>query len=320
MDIHYVLNIIILIISSFFYLLIFNLISKFKIKDIIYLFILWSILLLIFNSFLYSIWKNLSVNLYFFSLDIRWNNIFENFESYYKLFIKNLWTSNWFLWALTLLILPWILEELWKFLIFVKFYKDKITSISDSLIGIWIIALWFAFFENIFYLLLSFQTFENGEKSLGFVYQLNITRWIISTWSHIFFSMIIWFFYGNARFAWFNIIDEWWISKLNNILIFIRKINFFHINTISKIYSYKLIITGLFFAIISHILYNFLLSKWYIILSICILFFWATYFYFFIISQKKTYFNYMKLEEKIEYLKKSKDIKHKRILLFGNKK
>ena len=245
--------------------------DKIQIYESIKLFFIWWIILLFLHSFIYSVWINLSM----------WLFILSSF------------------------IVPAIMEEIWKFLWFWIYYKNKIKSVMKTIYWIWFTALWFAFFENLTYIISS-QNFSTISEMLSF----SIYRWLISSLSHILFSMIIWYFLWKTIFYRFLMINskmDWIYSLIKKIS---KKINV-NYKLLIKIYSLRLIFYWFTISILLHILYNLSASNNFLFLSIIILLIIILYFIFFVEDEYKYSQNYLDIHDKNSLLTKVKKIKKK---------
>jgi len=127
-----------------------------------------------------------------------------------------------------------------------------IQTINDSIRYSLVAALAFSFAENIFYIFNIYSAF--GVKQLIIAY---LFRSIFTTAAHLMFSGYFGYYYGIAKFS-INIVEQSrWTGKkhlLSNILA--------RILNISRIQAFKetMILKGLFFAIILHAAFNFLLQ------------------------------------------------------------
>jgi len=300
----------ILIIVNLIIIIIFKKLVNMKYKSIFILFLYWGLLLFILNFFLYSIWRELSINMYFFEIKIIGKDAFSNFEATYKSLINQDGNSNSFLHIFGFIILPAILEETWKLYMLIRYNKnvEQLISVRMYIYSISIIALWFSFFENISYIFLfiqkSFTSFE--------IVQTLLLRIIMSTSSHLFFSWVVWYYFARYMFAWLDIIDEGGISKYNKQIKILKKIPFINIHNISKLYWYKLLFTWIFYWIIIHIIYNFFINLWFPIISFLIIVIAWGFFYSLVLSKEKLDYNLKNIDDKMQILKKIKYFKDKK--------
>lgn len=319
------MNLIILLILLFAYLgFLINLLKGFKRKQIAYL-IIWGWLLYIFLQFFYFLFDRwFNIDLFF----VKWKLEINNFITRTKDYVDVVWKWQYWIGSISLflsLIVAASVEEIGKFLIFKKINSklDIIKSINTSIFWITYVAIWFAIFETAWYL----TFFSASEKFNGLV-KILITRWVISTASHVLFSVIVWYYYGKALFLKFQIIDNLEISKTTALIKKLKKIPLININTISKYYYIKYMLTWFTLSIIIHSVYNYFMETSKnepsnVIFAIITVIIWMLIF-FKIINTKKHNNNYYEIKNKINYLKEMKDLKtrvyeNKKEILFNSK-
>jgi len=294
----------IILVISFFSLVFY--LKGFNYKHI-FLLILWGGILLIFLQFIYiSIWKQFDINLFFIKWNLEVNNFIQNVENY----LNKSSFKIWWLWLFALffsLIIPAWLEEFGKFFIFKKIWTRLwiLKSINSCIFAIAYVAIGFAFFETWAYIY-----FLSWDVNGNIVISITIVRIVISTLSHILFSVIIWYYFWKALFMKFEMIDNLEISKTSKIIKRLRYIPFIHIHSISKYYTLKYIITWFTFSIILHSVYNFFMSTGNQIFSIFTVLI-GIWIFIKIITVKKYNKNYLELKNKIIYLQEMKALKEK---------
>ncbi len=146
-----------------------------------------------------------------------------------------------------------MLEEFVKNLVLRFADEFKITSINDALEFSIIVALGFAFTENILY----FNDLIGGGKVIGQnIYILIIMRSTISVAAHIIFSSIFGYFYGVAYFA----SDIYKIRVKGAQSFFIKKLHqILHLKE-STVFHEEQLFLGMFVAMGLHAIYNSLLE------------------------------------------------------------
>lgn len=110
---------------------------------------------IILKLFIYSIGKEMSVDLYFFQIQIVAKDAVGNFENSYTTLLQQFSIEYKFLFAFGITVLPAILEEVCKFLLLrmhVRNTSIPFRSIRDYIYAMIVIALGFSFVENILYL------------------------------------------------------------------------------------------------------------------------------------------------------------------------
>lgn len=283
------------------YFLIYIFLWWLDIKKVILFFVSWGLMLVLLQIFYLSFYSSFNIDLFFIEWNIRlWN--------YISRINKNIVTSdNNVINTVQIFftfIIPALLEELLKFFAF-KLVIKKINSfntINQYLIWFAYVAMGFSFFETSFYILKIWNTTFNN------LFALIISRGIISTFSHVIFSMILWYNYAKASFIKYKIIDDLEISKVTKIIKIFRKIPFIKISTLSRFYYLKFMIFWFVISTFYHSLYNFLITKWYIRIAILLIIIWLIY----IIKEmtsKPNNENYKKIKDKINKLKKIKELK-----------
>lgn len=146
-----------------------------------------------------------------------------------------------------------MLEEFAKYLMLRFADENKIGSISDAISFAIIIALGFAFVENIVYL--SKFWMNTSQEFAGFT-AFFVLRSTISVIAHICFSAIVGYFYGIAHFS-NEIYQEESRENKHPILKTIHKI--FHLKA-SPLFHEEKLLEGLLLAMIVHAAFNSLLE------------------------------------------------------------
>lgn len=274
-------------------------------KKSIFLLMLWWWVLLVLLQFLYrSFWKGIHLNLLIFNIDLQINNFIQIVREYSDsngFRIGNIWFFS----VIFSFILPAFLEEFGKFYV-LKIINKKlqiITSIVLTIITISYVAIGFALIESIAYIFYSEESFQELLK-------ISILRGLISTSSHILFSVIIWYYYGKALFLKFEIIDNLEITKTTKILKRFKKIPFINISSISKYYYIKYMFTGFLISVSLHAIYNVFWEYSLPIYAIITIVIWMVIFLK-LVFVKKHNKNYVDLRNKIQYLKEMKDLRDK---------
>ncbi len=162
-----------------------------------------------------------------------------------------------------------MLEEYIKHLMLRFSDEEKIETVDDAVSFSIIIALGFAFVENIMYL----NNFSYSYNSLASFLVLFFLRAVIPVAAHISFSAIVGYFYGIALFANDIVRDEVFRAQ-HKVLVKVHKI--VHLKT-STLFHEEKIFEGLFIAMIVHTIFNLLLqftTIWVVLpfLVICMLF------------------------------------------------
>jgi RsiW-degrading membrane proteinase PrsW (M82 family) len=141
-----------------------------------------------------------------------------------------------------------VLEEYSKHLVVRVYDDDKVKNIANAIEFSIIVALSFAFVENVVYFSVTSETTTS----------LIIGRSVISMLGHVTFSSIFGYYYGLSKFS-----DA--ITALERIEHHEPKIphflhRFFHLNT-AHIFRHQKIFEGLVFAALVHTLFNILLAQ-----------------------------------------------------------
>lgn len=162
-----------------------------------------------------------------------------------------------------------MLEEYIKHLVLRFSDEEKIHSVDDAVSFSIIIALGFAFVENIMYL----NNFSYTQSSLGSFIVLFFLRALIPVAAHVSFSAISGYFYGIALFANELFKDE--VFRVQHT-VWIRVHRIVHLKT-STLFHQEKIFEGLLLAMIAHTIFNLLLqfsSIWFVIpfLLLCLFF------------------------------------------------
>ena len=146
-----------------------------------------------------------------------------------------------------------MLEEFVKYLMLRFADENKIRDISDAISFAIIIALGFAFVENVVYI--SKFWLNTSQNFAGFT-AFFVLRSTISVIAHVCFSAIVGYFYGIAHFA-DEIYQEESREKKHPVLRFIHKI--FHLKAEPLFHEQKLL-EGLLLAMLVHAAFNSLLE------------------------------------------------------------
>ncbi len=147
-----------------------------------------------------------------------------------------------------------LIEETAKFLAVKTVPNKKICSVTDSIEFFIIVALGFAFAENIIYFYNIMNIHGTGEILMPFVF-----RSLFSTFAHVLFSGVLGYFYGEAVLAK-PILNEtynrrrWTVLRVFSKLIGYKKEILFH---------HEMLVEGFFWAIVLHSSFNiFLEMNW----------------------------------------------------------
>ncbi|EKE29258.1 MAG: hypothetical protein ACD_2C00198G0001 [uncultured bacterium (gcode 4)] len=274
-------------------------------KRPILLLILWWWILLILLQLLYMwFWSWIHINLIIFKIDLQINNFIDAARGYFDSSGLRIW-KIWFFSVLFSFILPAFLEEFWKYQV-LKLMDKKlkvVKSVVFAIVAISYVAIGFALFETMSYIYFSKESFNDLMK-------IAVVRWIISTSSHVFFSIIVAYYYGKALFLKFEIIDNLEISKTTKMLKRFKKIPFININSISRYYYLKYMLTWFFLSITLHAFYNAFWELEMPIYAIFTVMIWIAIFLKLIFIKKHNK-NYMDLKNKIQYLKEMKELKER---------
>jgi RsiW-degrading membrane proteinase PrsW (M82 family) len=146
-----------------------------------------------------------------------------------------------------------MLEEFIKHLVLRFSDDEKIKSVDDALSYAIIVALGFAFVENVFYFHNFLQTANSTPQQVLIFFLLRST---ISVMAHVCFSAILGYFYGIARFSE-DIYAEESAQKRHPIIHIFHKI--FHLRGVVLFREEKML-EGMLLAMITHAFFNFLLE------------------------------------------------------------
>ena len=146
-----------------------------------------------------------------------------------------------------------MLEEFAKYLMLRFANEEKIGSIADAISFSILIALGFAFVENVMYISKFWSTSGQGFGTFTVFFILRST---ISTIAHVCFSAIIGYFYGIAHFSDQIYLEE---SRENKHPILRTMHKIFHIKGAPLFHEEKLL-EGLLIAMIVHAIFNSLLE------------------------------------------------------------
>lgn len=269
-------------------------------KQIFLLILGGGVLLALLQPLYLSIGKEAEINLFFIKGNFQVNDFISSVQEYFSSKSSSL--------ALFLsLIVPAWLEEFWKFYFFKKINKHiKIANtITTTMLGMFYVALGFSFFETGAYIY-----FLSGSKTLSEILELTFARGIISTFSHIVFSVIIGYFYGKVLFLKFQMVDNLEITKSTKWLKKFEKFPFLNIKTVSHFYAIKYMFSGFFLAILIHSIYNYFMSTGEIILAVGTILIGLAIFYR-VTRIKSHNKNYTALKDKIERLREMQELKEK---------
>ncbi len=142
-----------------------------------------------------------------------------------------------------------MIEEFVKYLMLRFADEEKIRSVSDAISFAIVIALGFAFVENIIYLA---RFWENANGSISTFTAFYLLRSTISVVAHVCFSAILGYFYGIARFS--NEIYQEEVQKNQHpVLRWMHRL--FHIRGSVLFHEVKLL-EGMLLAMIVHAMFN----------------------------------------------------------------
>lgn len=142
-----------------------------------------------------------------------------------------------------------MLEEFVKYLMLRFSDEEKITSVADAISFAIIVALGFAFVENIIYLARFWESSNGNIANFSAFYLLRST---VSVVAHVCFSAILGYFYGVARFST-EIYQEELKQRQHPILRFMHRI--LRIKGSTLFHEEKLI-EGMLLAMIVHAIFN----------------------------------------------------------------
>ncbi len=146
-----------------------------------------------------------------------------------------------------------MIEEFAKYLMLRFADEDRIKCVSDAISFSIIIALGFAFVENVIYLSKFWLTAQQNFSNVAIFFILRST---ISTIAHVCFSSIMGYFYGIAHFS-SEIYAEESREKKHPILRKLHQI--FHIK-VSPLFHEEKLLEGLLLAMVIHAIFNSLLE------------------------------------------------------------
>ncbi len=146
-----------------------------------------------------------------------------------------------------------MLEEFAKYLMLRFADENKIGSVSDAISFAILIALGFAFVENVVYIS---RFWHEGNQNFAGFSAFFLLRSTISVIAHVCFSAIIGYFYGIAHFS-DEIYQEESRENKHPVLKFIHKV--FHLKSAPLFHEEKLL-EGLLLAMIIHAIFNSLLE------------------------------------------------------------
>ncbi len=267
---------------------------------------------LLIKGFVYGIWKEMNMDFYFFEVRILGKNALENFENSYLHFIESLSIQYTIFYTIGVIILPAILEEVGKFwaLRFIASKKNIwfYSTIRTYIYQMLIIALWFSFIENIFYLL---HFLEMGQYGTTLI-QLIILRILVSTTSHLLFSWILAYFYARFVFWKYDLIDTWGFNMHKKIVSLLKTFHLYYSSLFLIAYRWRLLLLGFILSISFHIIYNLLIYLEYPIFAIGWLGIWWWIFYRFILSGHLVDKNLGLIQEKISIIKEMRNIQKRK--------
>lgn len=276
------------IILSFIFFYLITIFFKLEFKKYVFLFIWWMLAFLIIYFIWKIMWSSFEINIF----NINKTIIVENYINIINELIF-IWKDNYLLYSF---LLPSFLEESLKILvlIFLNIKLKILKNIYHVIIWAVSVALWFSFLENAIYLLNDF--YRNWIDYMFLSYRL-----IISSLSHILFSII------SAYFIWlFLFIDYSFVDKKRIFCMKLtKKIIIWNFKLIHLI-KIKFLLLAVIISSFIHSFYNYNLIIWNFKLAIAIILIWIliSIFYFHTINFKKDN-NYMEYKLRIKNLKKS---------------
>lgn len=141
----------------------------------------------------------------------------------------------------------------WFLLIFIVWiclsFSRQLESVSDYIFSIALVAAWFAFAENIKYMM---DIFHNGWTEQE-IFQNAVLRSIFGYLSHIFFSMICVLLYARGRFAFLRAIDD-----IGNVSALQKTLGW---STYTILTTWTGFVWGVFVATVLHGYYNIMISQ-----------------------------------------------------------
>jgi hypothetical protein len=273
---------------------------------------------LIIKWFIYGIWRQMNIDFYFFEIRILGKNVFENFENMYGEFIKNFSLKYSIFFAIGTIILPATLEEVWKLLslrvITIKSIGWSVSTIREYIYRMFIIALWFSFLENFFYIGYYIEMWQ----SWIWLVQLVILRIIMSTTSHLFFSGIMAYFYARFMFGKYDIVDTGGFNSHKKVVSFLKSFHIFYSPFFSIAYNSRLFFLGLILAIGGHVFYNLMIYVQFNFVALVFLIVWWWLFIYYILSREVIDKNLWIIQEKIALMKEMRMIQKRKDELFWN--
>ena len=182
---------------------------------------------IILKLFIYSIGKEMSVDLYFFQIQIVAKDAIGNFQDSYAALLQRFSIEYSFFFVFGITVLPAILEEVCKFLLLrmhVRNTSIPFRSIRDYIYAMIVIALGFSFIENILYL----KDYLTLGYSGWMLFQLIFLRLCMSTTSHVLFSGIIAYYYARYRFSNYDLVESGFLMKYKIVIAYLKKLHIFH--------------------------------------------------------------------------------------------
>jgi RsiW-degrading membrane proteinase PrsW (M82 family) len=274
---------------------------------------------IILKLFIYSIGKEMSVDLYFFQIQIVAKDAIGNFQDSYATLLQRFSIEYSFLFVFGITVLPAILEEICKFLLLrmhVRNTSIPFRSIRDYIYAMIVIALGFSFVENILYLKDYFALGYSGST----LFQLIFLRICMSTTSHVLFSGIIAYYYARYIFSNYDLVESGFLMKYKTIIASLKQFHLFHAWAFSWLYSMRIIIVGLFLGILSHILYNLFLYLHLEFISFGFLSITFFCFFRFVLSRRDIGMNIAGIQEKIQILKELKGLDERKKKIWSENK
>lgn len=159
-----------------------------------------------------------------------------------------------------------MLEEFVKYLMLRFSDEEKIGSVSDAISFAIVIALGFAFVENIIYLARFWESASGNIANFSAFYLLRST---VSVIAHVCFSAILGYFYGVARFST-EIYQEESRARQHPCLRWMHRV--LHVKGATLFHEEKLL-EGMFLAMIIHAIFNSFLELGQILYVFPLLFF-----------------------------------------------
>lgn len=272
---------------------------------------------LIIKGFVYGIWRQMNIDLYFFEIRILGKNALENFENMYGDFIENFSLKYSIFFTIGTIILPATLEEIWKLLslriITIKNIGWSVSTIREYIYLMFIIALGFSFLENFFYIGYYLEQWQDWV----WLIQLTLLRIIMSTTSHLLFSGIMAYFYARFIFGKYDIVDTSGFILHKKLISLLKSAHIFYTPIFSIAYSSRLFFLWLIFSIGSHVFYNLMIYIHYNFIALLFLIIGWWLFIYYILNNDTIDKNLWIIQEKINLMKEIRKIQKRKDELFG---